>query len=144
MGQTASNFTKIDSPKASKNPLLKDFTLKVKGSPRAMKLPKLVELNNRTIIDTKALGQFWKAQDNLYYNDEKIFSIEQLKGFVRCGDLIRKENEGDAKPPAVAPIGLSNSFYQPTDKLQQQITSMKEKYLKQKTGQAEPEGTSLV
>lgn len=61
MGQTASNFTKIDSPKASKNLLLKDFTLKVKGSPRALKLPKLMELNTRTIIDTKALGQFWKG-----------------------------------------------------------------------------------
>ena len=56
MGQTASNFTKIDSPKASKNPLLKDFTLKTMGSPRAAKLPKLVELNNRTLVDTKALG----------------------------------------------------------------------------------------
>ena len=119
MGQTASNFTKIDSPKASKNPLLKDFTLKVKGSPKARKLPKLVELNNRNLIDTKALGQFWKAKDNQYYNDEKIFSIEQLKVFVRSGDLIRKENipDGGAKLPAVAPLGQSASYYIPTDKL---------------------------
>lgn len=82
-----------------------------------MKLPKLVELNNRTIIDTKALGQFWKGPDNQYYNDEKIFSIEQLKGFVRSCDLIRKEKGAETKAPAVAPIGLSNSFYQVTDKL---------------------------
>ena len=61
MGNTASNFTKHASPKANKNPLLKDFTLNKKGSPRAAKLPKLVDINHRTLVDTKALGQFWKG-----------------------------------------------------------------------------------
>ena len=75
----------------------------------------------------------------MYYDDERIFSIEQLKAYVRIGDLVRKENENeenkDAKPPAVLPIGVSASFYQPTDKLVAEITDMKEKYLKQKSGQ---------
>lgn len=56
------------SPKVNKNVLLKDFTLNQKGSPIPMNLPRLGGINHRPIIDAKALGKFWKSEENMYYD----------------------------------------------------------------------------
>ena len=84
------------------------------------KLPKLAEVEQRTIIDTKALGQFWKSERNLYYDKEKILSIEQLKDFARNGELILKRPGEEITPedsmlPAIKPIGITVAYYEPTE-----------------------------
>ena len=53
---------------------------------------------------------------------------------MRSGDLVRKENNDSAVAPAIPPIGMSNSSYKPLGKLSDEISKMKEKFLKEKTG----------
>ena len=76
------DYTKHASPTAKSKP--KEFLLSKKdmamiklGSPKlSKKLPKLAEIKERAVIDTKALGAFWKGEANLYYDMKHILSIE--------------------------------------------------------------------
>ena len=104
-------------------------------------------LGKGNVVDKKALGKFCKCDDNLYFDKQQIFVKDQLKEFVKNGDLIHKTaqyddqissrdvdevDDLDSGPqfyPSAIPL---QTYYQPTDKLRAEISRMKEKYQKEK------------